>query len=199
MTTVDPVSGIDDEQVRSVLAGFARHWGLVLLLGLATAVLGIICVVWPSSTLLVIAILFGAWLLVSGVFQLVASFDSALETGARVLLAIIGVLSIVLGIMCFRSLVTSVEILAIFIGIGWLLRGIMQLVAGIGSPGAPGRGWMIFGGILLAIGGVVILVWPGLSLATLVWVGGIWLIVLGVFEIISSFFVRKAAKELAAA
>jgi uncharacterized membrane protein HdeD (DUF308 family) len=47
----------------------------------------------------------------------------------------------------------------------------------------------------MLIGGVVILVWPGISLVTLAWVVGIWLIVIGIFEIISSFSLKAAAKR----
>jgi len=56
----------------------------------------------------------------------------------------------------------------------------------------PGRGWNIFAGIVIIIGGMIILSNP-FSVLALTWVVGIWLIVMGVFEIISAFMVKKAA------
>ena len=49
-------------------------------------------------------------------------------------------------------------------------------------------------GQLLLIGGFIVLVWPGISLVTLTWVVGIWLIVIGIYEIIASFSVKSAMK-----
>jgi uncharacterized membrane protein HdeD (DUF308 family) len=48
----------------------------------------------------------------------------------------------------------------------------------------------------MLIGGVVVLSQPALSLVTLAWVVGIWLIVIGIYEIIASFIVRKQTKAL---
>ena len=66
----------------------------------------------------------------------------------------------------------------------------------ISDPGAPSRGWQIFLGIVTLIAGVVVLAYPFSSLATLTLVVGVWLIVIGVFEIVASFGIRKTGKEV---
>jgi uncharacterized membrane protein HdeD (DUF308 family) len=48
----------------------------------------------------------------------------------------------------------------------------------------------------MLIGGVIILSQPALSLVTLSWVVGIWLIVIGIYEIIAAFIVRGKTKAL---
>jgi hypothetical protein len=60
-----------------------------------------------------------------------------------------------------------------------------------------GRGWAIFSGIVYLAGGVVLISVP-LAAAAVIWVIGIWLIVLGIFEIINSFMVKGMAKKLSA-
>jgi uncharacterized membrane protein HdeD (DUF308 family) len=70
-------------------------------------------------------------------------------------------------------------------------------VSAISDPGMPGRGWEIFFGIISVIAGVVVLAYPFDSIVTLAWVVGIWLIVLGVFEMVSAFGIRKAGKGVA--
>jgi uncharacterized membrane protein HdeD (DUF308 family) len=60
----------------------------------------------------------------------------------------------------------------------------------------PARGWQIFLGIATLIAGVVVLAYPVSSLGTLTLVVGIWLIVIGVLEIIASFGIRKAGNEV---
>jgi uncharacterized membrane protein HdeD (DUF308 family) len=55
----------------------------------------------------------------------------------------------------------------------------------------PGRGWAIFFGVITIIAGLIVLAYPYDSLVTLTLVTGIWLIITGVFEIISGFMIRR--------
>jgi uncharacterized membrane protein HdeD (DUF308 family) len=194
MTTVDP----DPMDVaESGLAAIGKHWGLVLALGITSVIVGILAVVWPGATILVVAILVAAWLLVSGVFQVVRGFSHGLSGGMRALLFISGGLSIILGLFAISGIWRSVEILAIFIAIAFLFRGFGMLFEA--GESSIGRGWSIFGGIVMLIGGFVVLAWPGKSLLVLAWVTGIWLIVGGIFEIIVAFKLRSVNKDLNAA
>jgi len=43
---------------------------------------------------------------------------------------------------------------------------------------------------------MVVLTWPAITLEALVWVTGLWLVVLGVIEIIGSFQLKSMAREL---
>ncbi|MBF6210033.1 HdeD family acid-resistance protein [Nocardia puris] len=172
-------------------------WTTVLVTGALSVILGVMILVWPGKTLLVAGVLFGIYLVISGVLQLVAAFGATASAGMRVLYFISGVLSIIIGIFCFRDELASILLLGIFIGIGWLFRGVAVVVAALSDPEMPGRGWQLFFGVITAIAGVVLIVWPVTSVATLTLVAGIWLIVLGIMEIITAFGVRKDAKALA--
>ena len=97
--------------------------------------------------------------------------------------------------IAFRSAFQAVEILAIFLGIAFLFRGFGSIF--LAAEQRDQRGWNIFGGIVLIIGGVVVLVWPGISLVTLAWVAGIWLIIGGIFEIVAAFRLRSFTKKAA--
>lgn len=176
----------------SGLGAIGRHWGLVLFLGITTLVVGIIAMVWPGKTIVVLAFLLAIWLIVTGVFEIIRGFSKGLSGGMRALLFITGVLSVILGVFAFGSAFQAAEILAIFLGIAFLFRGFGALFRS--AEQAEGRGWNIFGGIVMLIGGFVILVWPGISLVTLAWVMGIWLVVGGIFEIITAFRLRSAFK-----
>jgi uncharacterized membrane protein HdeD (DUF308 family) len=69
-------------------------------------------------------------------------------------------------------------------------------ISAISDPHLPGRGWQIFVGIVSLLAGMVMIGSPFESLAILTLVVGIWLIVLGVFEIVSSFGIRSASKKV---
>ncbi|WP_232248432.1 HdeD family acid-resistance protein [Streptacidiphilus rugosus] len=171
-------------------------WQIVLVLGVLTLALGVFVLVWPHVTLTVVGVLFGVYLLIAGVFQLVAAFGTHISTALRVMAFISGTLSILLGLFCFRGKLESILLLALWIGIGWLFRGITHTMAAISDPFMPARGWQIFAGVVSAIGGVVVLVAPFASIAVLTVFAGIWLLVMGVVEIVTGLQVRSRAKSI---
>ncbi|MSY95353.1 MAG: HdeD family acid-resistance protein [Actinobacteria bacterium] len=178
------------------MAALGRNWWLLLFFGVISIIVGIFCVMQPVDAVETLAWLFAIWLIVTGIFEIIRSFSSGIGGGMRALLIITGALSLILGFVALRSfwdddVVLAGWILAIFIGISFLFRGFSVLFMGIEGKGQPGRGWNIFAGIVIIIGGMIILTAPA-SIIALAWVVGIWLIVMGIFEIISSFMVRKA-------
>jgi uncharacterized membrane protein HdeD (DUF308 family) len=190
-------SQLEMEAEDSMLASIGRIWWLLLFGGVISLVVGIVVISWPSKTVIVVAVLFAIYLIISGIFEIVRSFASGLTGGTRALLLITGVLSVILGIFAIRSAAdNAVNLLGIFVGIAFLFRGFASLFMGFDSK--EGRGWNIFFGIIMLVGGVVILVQPALSLTTLAWVVGIWLIMIGIYEIIASLVVRNRIKDLVA-
>ncbi|WP_328872404.1 HdeD family acid-resistance protein [Streptomyces sp. NBC_00287] len=171
-------------------------WQVVLLTGIASLILGVLVLIWPGSTLRATGFLFGFYLLISGVFQLVAAFGTHKTTSLRVLGFISGALSILLGLFCFRGPMQSLLLLALWIGIGWLIRGITQTVAAVSDPAMPARGWQIFLGIVTFIGGIVLIDSPFESVFVLTVVGGIWLIAVGLVEIVTAVRIRGRAKQV---
>ncbi|WP_099025732.1 HdeD family acid-resistance protein [Mycolicibacterium palauense] len=185
-------------QTTAVPSLLPHLWKSTLISGVLALILGVLVLAWPAKTLIVAAILFGIYLIVTGIAQVVFAFALHVSAGGRVLLFISGAASIVLAVLAFRHFGEgyAVLLLAIWIGIGFIFRGVATTVSAISDPALPGRGWSIFFGIISLLAGIVMLAWPGLSLLTLFWVVGIWLVVLGVFEIVSAFSIRKASKAL---
>jgi uncharacterized membrane protein HdeD (DUF308 family) len=182
----------------SALSAIGRAWWLVLFFGVLSILLGIVAMVWPSASVAVIAYILAIWLIVSGVFSLVRGFASGISGGMRALFFITGILSVVLGLFAFSghedSIFRAEWILAIFIGIAFLFQGFGALFAAAES--SSGRGWNIFGGLVLIIAGIIVLVVPLKSLFALAIVVGIWLIIMGIFALVSAFSIKAAADRL---
>lgn len=191
-----------DRQVRAdpadVLAGVGRHWGWVLVFGVVTVLAGLCVLAWPGRTVQVIAVLFGLQLVVAGIFRFVAALATDDESGGtRVLLALLGVLSFIVGLYALRNVLVTIAALALLLGIFWIVNGAVEAFTALSHRGMQGRGWTIFMGLLSIVAGVVVLVYPGISLATLAIVLGLWLLLFGVMEIVLAFRLRSAGHAAA--
>ena len=96
-------------------------------------------------------------------------------------------------------LASAVLLMAIWIAIGFVFRGVATTVSAISDPTLPGRGWNVFTGIVSLLAGVIVLAWPLSSMQTLALLAGASLIVIGVMEVASAFAIRRATKQLASA
>ncbi|TWS19221.1 HdeD family acid-resistance protein [Tsukamurella asaccharolytica] len=174
--------------------GVKSTWQAILALGVLSIVLGVIIAVWPGPTTLVVGILFGIFLLLSGVFQVIAGLLG--ETQHRVLTVISGALALVLGVSCFRDdVINSVAILGIWIGVSWIFSGVTSVVIGASDKQLPSRVWVVILGILSVAGGAVLIAYP-FSVEVLVLFAGIWAVALGVVQVISAIQLRSSAKQL---
>jgi uncharacterized membrane protein HdeD (DUF308 family) len=171
-------------------------WQLLLLIGVAAVALGVIVLAWPGKTLFVAGVLFGIYLVVSGIGYVFASFGTHAGAAMRVLTFITGIVSLVLGFFCFRDEFEAVWLLAIWIGISWLFRGMTLLTAALAFDHMPGRAWQVFSGLVIVIGGAVLIISPVRSIAVLALVAGWWLIAIGIMDVITAFQTRSRAKSL---
>ena len=172
-------------------------WKSALVSGVLAVALGVAVVAWPGISIAVAAIFFGAYLLVTGIQQVIFAFSLHVTAGGRVLLFISGAASLILAVLAFRHLYDAVLLMAIWIAVGFVFRGVATTVSAISDPTLPGRGWNIFVGLISLIAGVVVLASPFESMATLALVVGIWLIVIGVMEVVAAFGIRATTKKVA--
>ena len=173
-------------------------WKSTLVSGILALTLGILVYLLPGRSIVVAAVLFGIYLLVTGAAQVIFAFSLHVSAGGRVLLFISGAASLVLAVLCFRHFGEgyAILLLAIWIGVGFIFRGVATSISAISDPALPGRGWQIFIGVVSLLAGIVMIASPLESIEILTLVVAIWLIVIGVFEIVSSFGIRSASKRV---
>ena len=167
-------------------------WWLFVLFGVVTLGVGVFFVVSPHETLSTFTVIAGIFLLVDGVLALLASIFN--KGDGRGLLALIGVLSVLAGLVLIKKPFDTLVVFTLIVGVWFVAAGIVRLVVALGSPEA--RGGNIVTAILDLIAGVVILSWPDLGLATLAVIIGIVLILRGVFFIASGWQLRKLNDDL---
>jgi uncharacterized membrane protein HdeD (DUF308 family) len=173
--------------------GYVRAWQTTIVLGVVTLILGLIVSFHPSTSLNVIAVLIGLLLIISGIFHLIRVFDRG--ESHRIWLGIAGLLLIVVGVVLIRHLNLTVALMGLIIGITWIVQGISALATAIAGGPGEGRGWWIFFGIISLIAGIVVTAVPTSSVTTIAVLVGIWFIIMGLFEIIGGFMIRRAINQ----
>lgn len=172
-------------------------WKSVLGWGVVSVLLGVAILVWPGMSIEIAAIMFGIYLLASGIAQVIFGISLDISVGERLLLFLSGGLSLVLGVLAIRHLGEgyAILLLAIWIGIGFIFQGVAETSLAIGFKEMPGRGLHIFLGIVSVVAGMVVLAWPFNSIVMLALVTGVWLVVLGIFQVVWALQARKTIKD----
>jgi uncharacterized membrane protein HdeD (DUF308 family) len=152
----------------------------VVVTAAVATVLGIVAIVWPRPSLVVVALLFGVYLVVAGALRVAAAVRGhGTPPVWRWTSGVVGVLVGLAGLVALLDPAVPLVVYAFLAGIGFIVEGVAALVGGfVGHPGSS-RVPTLVSGILSVLGGIVVLVAPGLALTVFMVFSGIALIVVG--------------------
>jgi uncharacterized membrane protein HdeD (DUF308 family) len=185
-------------RMTSAIAGMA--WPAALVAAIGMIAVGILLLVWPKATLTVVAILIGVALIVTGLLRLFDGITSRGESGGmRAADIVIGLLAIVVGLYALKHHSLTVIVLALVVGVIWIIHGIGDLIVAASAGDVPGRGLRVVTGLVSLAAGLVILFWPGISLVLLLTVLGAWLLFYGLMLALLAFRLRRDAKTVSKA
>ncbi|KAB1148195.1 HdeD family acid-resistance protein [Streptomyces luteolifulvus] len=179
------------EDPADVLARLGRSWTWILASAVTTLVPGILILVWPDETLHVLAVLLGLYLLVTGAFRFVEVFARD-EAGERLPGLLVAVLYVLAGVLCLRNPLQTVAALSLVVGIVWLVSGILTLFTALAAKGMPHRGFVLGAAVIGILAGIVVLALPFESARALTRMLGLWLVLLGLVEVVVALAWRSA-------
>ena len=161
--------------------------------GLATLVIGVMMAFWPTKAASAMAWMLGVYWVIAGVVYIaVGLFAKGTKTAARILDIVLGVLMLFAGITVASNPSDSMQVLGIFlafyIGVLWVIEGIVTLVQ-LGD--APSRMWALLSGGLSIVAGIVLFTSPWWGIQLLFLLTAIGLILLGVVQLIRAFTFGK--------
>ncbi|HEY3708903.1 MAG TPA: HdeD family acid-resistance protein [Amycolatopsis sp.] len=107
------------------------------LLGVLGVIAGVLALVWPGTTVLVLATLVGAWAVVTGIAEIVAAVRLRKQITGEAFLIVAGALSVVAGVLVLVHPIAGVLGIAVLIGIYAVLYGVMLVVLAFRLRGLP--------------------------------------------------------------
>ena len=167
-----------------------RAGWLLMFVGLLSVAVGVIVLLKPSDSLVTLAVIAGIFILIDGAFDLVASFSHRTEN--RGLSAVVGVVSIVVGVLLIRHPIGGVLFVALLIGIWLIAVGVVRFVEAFDSDR---RVWGIVIALIEIAAGVVIVATPPIGFATLALLTGIAFILNGVAIFALGWILHSARHE----
>jgi uncharacterized membrane protein HdeD (DUF308 family) len=102
-----------------------------LLLGLVHLAAGVVALVWPQPTALVLVLVVAFWAVVTGLVEFFAGFGRDETAGTRAMLILGGLVSIAFGVVLFANPSIGAVTLALLFGLFTLVYGIWQISLGI--------------------------------------------------------------------
>ena len=160
-------------------------WWLLLLAGIASSVLGVLLIFRPFKSVVALAWLIGLFLIVSGLAGLLSARRREYGVG-------VAVLSIVVGVVLLVWPDITVQALAVFAGIGYVVRGVLRSAIALVDRSEFWLGLLLVGLLGIALG-VAVMVWPDVTVAVIGVVLGIGALVGGIGEIAVALELRKGA------
>jgi uncharacterized membrane protein HdeD (DUF308 family) len=176
------------------LVGMTQNWWAWLIRGIAAVIFGILAWLWPGLTWITIAIFFGAYALVDGVFAIVATVRSAERQQPWWPLLIEGIIGILIAAITFYDVRITIVALYLTIAVWAFLTGIFELVAAVQLRKIIANEiWLIIGGIASIAFGVLMLLYPIIAAIAIIYIIAAYAIVFGVIMIGFSFRLRAHA------
>lgn len=173
---------------------YGRHWWALLIRGIVALLFGIAAILWPGITVIVLVSLFGAFALVDGIFSVIAAIGERGHDHWGWLL-IGGLIGIIIGIITFFWPGITALILLDLIAIWAILTGIFDFVVAFAYHQSAAREiLLIIVGVLSLIFAAVLLFRPGAAALGLVWVIGVYAIIIGILWIIRALRFRTLAQ-----
>jgi uncharacterized membrane protein HdeD (DUF308 family) len=102
-----------------------------LLLGLVHLAAGVVALVWPQPTALVLVLVVAFWAVVTGLVEFFAGFGRGETAGTRAMFILGGLVSIAFGVVLFANPSIGAVTLALLFGLFTLVYGIWQISLGI--------------------------------------------------------------------
>lgn len=180
-----------------MLEVMSRNWWAYLIRGIAAVLFGITVLIWPGIALTSLVLLWGIYAVADGIFAIIAGIQGHPEVSNRWLAVLQGVVSIIAGVVAFVwPGITAMALL--YVVASWaIVTGALEVIAAIQlRKEITDEFWLGLGGVLSIVFGVLLFIYPGSGMLSLLWLLGIYAIVFGVSTIFLSFRLRGETQQV---
>jgi uncharacterized membrane protein HdeD (DUF308 family) len=186
-----------ENEADAMSAVLARNWWALAIRGVLGIAVGLVAFVLPAATMLALALVlvFAAYMLVDGVFAIMAAVRAARDHDRWGLLALEGVADIVAGGIAVVWPGITVLAFVLLVAAWAIVSGGLVLAASFRLNIEHGRWWLALAGVISVAYGVLLVVAPMIGALVLTWWFGAYALVFGVALLVLSFRLKARSGE----
>jgi uncharacterized membrane protein HdeD (DUF308 family) len=188
----DPLGGVPDGFLRiDAMTGLlARNWWAIVVRGVIAILFGLAALFVTFATLRALELVFAAYLLVDGVFAIVAAVRAATHHARWGWLILEGIVGILAGLIAFAFPGMTILFLVILTAVWAVVSGVFMAASAFRLHATHGRWWLLFSGLVSIAWGVLLYLFPAAGAVVLTWWLGGYAIVFGVMLLVLGFRLR---------
>jgi uncharacterized membrane protein HdeD (DUF308 family) len=178
-------------------AELSRWWWTFILRGVLAILFGVIAFISPPVTIAALVLLFGAWALVDGVFDIVAAIQHRTMDRSWWLTILEGIVGIVVGLLALAFPDVAAGALLLLISAWSIVTGVIEIFLAIRlREQITGELWLAIAGVLSIVFGVLLFLFPVAGALTVVWIIGGFAIAFGILLIMLGWRLRGIHQRL---
>jgi uncharacterized membrane protein HdeD (DUF308 family) len=185
---------------RRMANSLSRNWWVLLVRGLIAIAFGVLTWMQPGISLAAFVLLFGAYVLVDGVLTVWTAIAGHKENSSWWILLLWGLVGIAAGVVTLLAPGITALVLLFYIAAWAIVTGVLEIVAAIRlRKEIDNEWWLILGGIISVLFGVLIMAQPGAGALALGWLIATYAFIFGVLLVMLAFRVRRLPRQPAPA
>jgi uncharacterized membrane protein HdeD (DUF308 family) len=176
-----------------------RNWWIMALRGLLAVIFGLIALLAPGIALLAFIYVFAAYALVDGGIAVITAIQERelLDRWGWILFE--GILSLLAGLIAFANPGLAALVLLYIIAAWAIVTGIMEIVTAFAIRDLVSQEWVLaLAGTLSVVLGILLFLFPGAGILSILWLVGIYGIVFGLLFLVRAFQLRSWASSVTA-
>jgi uncharacterized membrane protein HdeD (DUF308 family) len=168
----------------------------MIVLGVMAIIAGILALVWPGITILVLVIMFAVYAFTDAVVEGARAFSSN-SAGPVFGHLLMGLIDIAAGIVAIAWPGPTALVLVYVVGAWAVVGGIAEFIFGFAAGETAGtRALLLIGGLVSVAFGVVLFARPGVGAVTLALMYGLFALFYGISQITAGVQLRNAGEDL---
>lgn len=175
---------------------YQTAWWFVLLRGIVSILFGLVALMWPGITFVVLVKVIAVFLMIDGIIAIVSGLFGIGKMKGWFLTVLLGILAIMVGVFILNNAAVTGALLVVILGLWIIVKGIFDLISMFFIEGDfSDRLLLLILGIVEVLFGLIIVFSPLMSAAVLTWLIGLYALIMGPVMIAVSIDMKSKAKK----
>jgi uncharacterized membrane protein HdeD (DUF308 family) len=184
-----------DAKSGAMSALLAENWWAMALRGAFGILFGLAALLMPGVTIASLLLVFAAYMLVDGIFAIVAGVRAATHRERWWPFILEGLIDIAAGVIAVVAPIATILAFVWLSGAWAILSGVMMVGAAFRLRQTHGKWWLYFGGLLSIVWGILLFLAPAEGAVVMTWWLGAYALIFGAILLVLAFRLRSHRNE----